>query len=83
MPAIDPQRYPKCKYSASSPAVLVDSPDEEKELGPGWFDHPDLVRELKNEPEVERTLAPETTNLLDLKKPAKVKPSAVTSGNAS
>lgn len=44
--------YPKAKYHAFEPPVLVNSPAEEQALGPGWFNKPDLsdvVEEAKQE----------------------------------
>ena len=32
--------YPKWQYHATEPAKMVNSADEEKKLGPGWFDNP-------------------------------------------
>ena len=33
-------KYPKWKYHKTKPAVIVQDPDEEKKLGPGWQDLP-------------------------------------------
>lgn len=32
--------YPKWKYHPEKEAVVIESIQEEKELGPGWFDSP-------------------------------------------
>lgn len=37
------QEYPRCKYHANLPAVVVNNEKEEKELGPGWVNHPNDV----------------------------------------
>lgn len=86
--SVDPTRYPKAKYSASSPPALVANPEEEAGLGPGWFDHPDLVNSVVKEEsaQVPDLLEhPEEFNkqLKDAVKPAKVKPSALGSRDAS
>ena len=39
----DTTQYPKAKYNATLPPRLVYDPEEEKELGDEWFDHPDQV----------------------------------------
>ena len=39
---VDPKRYPKCKYKGGERPCLVANPDEEKALGKGWVDHPNL-----------------------------------------
>ena len=33
-------RYPKWKYHASEEPRVVNTEDEEKSLGEGWFNHP-------------------------------------------
>lgn len=37
------QEYPRCKYHANLPVVVVNNEKEEKELGPGWVNHPNDV----------------------------------------
>ena len=39
----DPTKYPKCKYHAGENPVLVNDPEEERKLGSGWVDHPNLA----------------------------------------
>ena len=46
--------YPKWMYHRTLPAVIVQDPDEEAALGPGWASHPSL---LKDEPEEDDTPA--------------------------
>lgn len=34
------QEYPKWKYADGGRSAIVDDPDQEAALGPGWADHP-------------------------------------------
>ena len=45
MTKVDPQLYPKCKYNAQLPPVLVKDLQEERALGVGWYDYPHQVTE--------------------------------------
>jgi membrane protein involved in colicin uptake len=38
------QEYPKWLYHATEGSKLVDTPSEEKELGPGWEIHPEKAK---------------------------------------
>jgi hypothetical protein len=35
--------YPAARYHATQPPALVASKEEDKALGPGWYDHPSKV----------------------------------------
>jgi hypothetical protein len=37
------QTHPKWKYSATAPACVVATPEDEAALGAGWYDSPALV----------------------------------------
>lgn len=37
------EKYPKAKYNANEPVRVVNTEKEEKDLGPGWVDHPNDV----------------------------------------
>jgi hypothetical protein len=39
-------QYPKCKYNATKPPVVVSSEAEEMALGKGWFDLPGLTNRI-------------------------------------
>ena len=43
--SLEYQEYPKWKYHASKEPKLVSSKTEEIDLGPWWFDRPDMVQE--------------------------------------
>ena len=41
--------YPKWKYHRTLEPVVVDDPDAEAALGPGWFDSPVDARKMDDE----------------------------------
>jgi hypothetical protein len=43
---VEVQAYPKWKYHAAKDACIVDTPEQERALGAGWADRPDLVAPL-------------------------------------
>lgn len=45
-PVQDPNEFPKWKYSASKPAVVVQDKDQEKKLGAGYYDSPADIASL-------------------------------------
>lgn len=45
--------YPKVKYHKDKDPVTVKNAEEEKALGPGWFNHPNLTVEEPAPPAVE------------------------------
>jgi hypothetical protein len=40
---VEIQAYPKWRYHATKEACIVDTPEQERALGAGWADRPDLV----------------------------------------
>lgn len=62
MAKADPMKYPKAKYHAELPPVLVADPEEENNLGEGWYDHPDLVASGIEKPKRGR---PRTTPIVE------------------
>lgn len=53
--------YPKTKYPASGGgSITVDSPEQEKTLGPGWQDHPPFppVSAVQEDPDLPKRAKP-------------------------